>query len=89
MGSDNFTGGERLLFAITDDDVETFMKLKVPVEELPYLRFDTDMNILNFAIDMERTNIVMHLAAITSDRPDIQQDLVSHKHGHCLVSAVH
>ena len=70
--TENFTGGERLIFAITDDDVETFIKLKVPIEELKFLRFDTDLNILNFAIDQERPNIVKHLAAITSDHPALQ-----------------
>ena len=32
--SENFTGRERLIFAITDDDVETFIKLQVPIEEI-------------------------------------------------------
>ena len=89
MGSENFTGGERLIFAISDDDVEMFNKLKVPVDELAYLRFDTNLNILNFAIEQERINIMKHLAVITADRPDIQQALVTHKYGHCSVQAVH
>ena len=72
MASHNFSGGERIIFAITDDDVETFSSLKVPIDELQYLRFDTDLNILNFAIDQERINIVKYLAKITADRADIQ-----------------
>ena len=42
------------------------------MEELSKLKFDNDLNILNFAIDQERVNIVKHLATITADRPTIQ-----------------
>ena len=89
IASENFTGGERLIFAITDDDVATFEQLKVPLDELAFLRFDTDLNILNFAIDQDRPNIVKHLAAITADDPALQKELTSHKFGNCLVQAVH
>ena len=45
---------DRLIYAIRDDDVETFKKLGVPFEEYINLSFDHGMNILNFAIDQER-----------------------------------
>lgn len=71
MGSDNFTTEERMIFAITDDDVDTFSKLSISLDDLANLRFDTDLNVLNFAIDQERVSIVKYLALITAERPDI------------------
>lgn len=83
MGSDNFTLNERLIFAITDDDVETFKRLAVSVDDLPNMRFDTDLNILNFAIDQERVKIVKHLAEITANRQDIREQLYTYRYGQC------
>ena len=51
--------------AITDDDVTAFNKQNFSVDELVNMRFDKMMNILNFAIDQERVNIVDHLAKLT------------------------
>ena len=51
MGSSNFSPSERLILAITDDDVASFEDQKFSVDELVNMRFDRMMNILNFAID--------------------------------------
>ena len=71
MATSNFSPSERLIFAVTDDDVQTFTSLGLTLEEIINLRFDRMMNILNFAIDQERESIVKHLAQITVDRPDL------------------
>ena len=64
MESSNFSPSERLVLAITDDDVTAFKKQNFSVDELVNMRFDKMMNILNFAIDQERVNIVDHLAKL-------------------------
>ena len=71
MATSNFSPKERLIFAITDDDVETFKKHRLSLDDIINLRFEQMMNILNFAIDQERVGIVAHLVEITKDRPDL------------------
>ena len=51
MATQNFSSQERLIFAITDDDVSTFDKLEIPLVELVMMRFEGGTNILNFAIE--------------------------------------
>lgn len=58
----HFSNFERLIFAITDDDVATIDRLGIPLEDLARFEFDNNANILNFAIEHERVNIVLHLA---------------------------
>ena len=53
------------------------------------MRFDRMMNILNFAIDQVRINIVDHLAKITKDRKDLQEHLIDYKFGQKPCSAIH
>ena len=81
MATSNFSPSERLILAITDDDVAAFRQQNFALEEIAHMRFERMMNILNFAIDQERVNIVDHLARITKDTPDLQQHLVNYKFG--------
>lgn len=54
------------MFAITDDDVATFDRLNIRLDNLANLEFEGGSNVLNFAIENERSNIVQHLAALTA-----------------------
>ena len=89
MATSNFSPSERLILAITDDDVAAFRQQNFALEEIAHMRFERMMNILNFAIDQERVNIVAHLARITKDTPDLQQHLVNYKFGQNQHSAIH
>ena len=53
------------------------------------MRFDKMMNILNFAVDQERVNIVDHLAKLTQGRDDLKKELVDYKFGQNQNSAIH
>ena len=59
--------------------METFKKLGVPFEEYMNLSFDHGMNILNFAIDQERMEIINYLAIITADNPELQKKLSANR----------
>ena len=72
---------DRLIYAISDDDVDTFKSLEVPFDEYINLEFDFGMNILNFAIDQERTSIIKFLASVTADKPEFQRKLSSNRFG--------
>lgn len=72
IATHHFTNLERLVFAITDDDVATIDRLAIPLEDLAKLEFENNANILNFAIEHERVNIVLHLAHMTRNRPEIR-----------------
>ena len=89
MDSSNFSPSERLVLAITDDDVAAFKQQNFSVEELVSMRFDKMMNILNFAVDQERVNIVDHLAKLTQGRDDLKKELVDYKFGQNQNSAIH
>jgi hypothetical protein len=79
IATQHFSNIERLMFAITDDDVATFDRLNLHLEDLANLEFDGGTNVLNFAIENERSNIVEHLAKLTAQRPDIRKKLLEHK----------
>ena len=49
------------------------------MDDLVKLEFENNANILNFAIEQERVNIVMHLAYMTRFRPEIRKKLLEHK----------
>lgn len=89
MATANFSPSERLILAITDDDVAAFRQQNFALDEIISMRFDRMMNILNFAIDQERVNIVAHLARATKDRPDLQEHLTNYKFGQNQNSAIH
>ena len=61
-----------MLFAIYDDDVGTFEKMGMSLEDLAKLELDDGANVLNLAIEQERLNIILHLAEITKSRPEIR-----------------
>ena len=79
IATHHFTNFERLVFAISDDDVATLDRLSIPLEDLVKLEFDNNANILNFAIEQERINIVIHLAYLTKNRPDIRKKMLEHR----------
>ena len=58
IGTQHFTHFERLIYAITDDDIATLDRLEIPIEDLVSLEFEGQANILNYAIEQERVNIV-------------------------------
>ena len=72
IATHHFSNLERLVFAITDDDVATIDRLAIPLEDLAKIEFENNANILNFAIEYERVNIVVHLANLTQHRPEIR-----------------
>ena len=80
---------DRLIYAIRDDDVETFKKLGVPFEEYINLSFDFGMNILNFAIDQERMSIINYLAIVTADNPELQKKLATNRFDKNEIQAIH
>ena len=87
--SANFENLQRLIFAIIDDDVESFDKLSIPIEKLPSLMFEQGLNILNLAIEHERVNMVLHLDSITKNHPKIREDLLKHKIRKDQITALH
>jgi len=89
IATQNFSNLERLMFAITDDDVATFDRLDIPLEDLANLEFEGGTNVLNFAIEQERANIVQHLADLTTNRPEIRKTLLEHRFRNDHVSAIH
>lgn len=46
-----FTNFERMLLAISDDDVATFDKLEIPIQDIVRFELDGGLNVLNFAIE--------------------------------------
>ena len=78
IGTHHFTSYERLIFAITDDDIVTFDRLQIPLEDLVVIEFECNMNVLNFAIEHERVAICEHLSALTEGRPDLRERLLTH-----------
>ena len=89
IATHHFTNFERLIFAITDDDVATIDRLGIPLEDLASFEFESNANILNFAIEQERINIVQHLAVLTKNRPDMRKKLLEHRFRSDEISAVH
>ena len=89
IATQNFSSLERLIFAITDDDVSTFDRLGIPLEDLANLEFEGGANVLNFAIENERIAIVQHLAVLTKERPMIRRSLLEHRFRMDQISAVH
>lgn len=51
IATHNFSNFERLIFAITDDDVATFDRLGMQIEDVANLEFDAGACVLNFAIE--------------------------------------
>ena len=89
IATHHFTNLERLMFAISDDDVSTIERLAIPLEDLVKLEFENNANILNFAIDQERVAIVVHLAYMTRHRPEIRRKLLEHRFRQDEICAVH
>lgn len=89
IATQNFNSLERLMFAITDDDVGTFDKIGIPLEDLSLLEFEGGANVLNFAIENERIAIVQHLAELTEERPEIRNRLLNHRFRQDRLAAVH
>lgn len=81
IATHHFSSFERLIFAITDDDVATFDRLGIPIEQVVNFEFDGGTNVLNFAIEQERINMVNHLAQLTKDKPSVRQRLIEHRFG--------
>ena len=71
----------RLIIAITDDDSAHFEKLNLTPEDLLSYRMEGEMNILNFAIDQERSSIIKFLASVTANKPEFQRKLSSNRFG--------
>ena len=89
IATHHFTNFERLIFAITDDDVFTIDRLGIPLEDLASFEFENNANILNFAIEHERVNIVLHLAKLTKDKPEIRKKLLEHPYRQDEILAIH
>lgn len=89
IATQNFSSIERLIFAITDDDTVTFDRLGVPLEDLANLEFEGGANVLNFAIEHERPNIMAHLAKLTEEKPIIRKKLLEHRFRQDQLAAVH
>ena len=53
------------------------------------MELEGGFNVLNFAIEQERVNIVKHLASLTADKPEQRQMLLGNKHGKDKICAVH
>ena len=53
--------------AVFDDNSDFFKVQAITYEKLMKLHFDMDMNILNFAIDMEKTEIITFIRDNTTD----------------------
>ncbi len=81
IATHNFSNFERLIFAITDDDVATFDRLGMQIEDVANLEFDAGACVLNFAIEQERIAMVYHLAHLTKNKPHIRAQLVEHRFG--------
>lgn len=56
---------------------------------LPTIQFEQGLNILNFAIENERINIVVHLDMITKGYPDVRRELIEHKFRKDQITALH
>ena len=89
IGTHHFTSYERLIIAVTDDDVVALERLAIPLEELSSMEFEGGHNILNFAIEQERVAIVKHLASATTYRPEIREKLLNHRYGKDKTQAIH
>lgn len=59
----------------------TFDRLGIPIEQVASFEFDGGTNVLNFAIEQERINMVNHLAQLTKDKPSVRQRLIEHRFG--------
>ena len=51
IATHHFNSYERLIIAISDDDVTTMDKMAIPLEDLARIEFDGGANVLNLAID--------------------------------------
>ena len=51
IATQHFTSFERLIFAITDDDVQTFDRLAIPIQDIVEFELEGGLNLLNFAIE--------------------------------------
>lgn len=71
-----FSSFERLILAITDDDVTTFDRLSIPIAEVVKIELDGGLNVLNLAVDQERLQIIRHLAKLTANAPELRNQLV-------------
>ena len=56
---------------------------------MPSINFEQGLNILNFAIENERINIVVHLDSITKAYPEIRRELIEHKFRKDQITALH
>jgi hypothetical protein len=74
---------------VTEDDLDAIQSLDIDIEMLLSVRFEKNMNILNFAIDNESVEIVCYLAELLKDRPEEKKFLVQHRFGNNSVQAVH
>ena len=67
------------MIAITDDDPVNFARQGFKPEELQSMYLEGDMNILNFAIDNERIEIIKYLATIAGKFPEFKRELINHR----------
>ena len=72
---------QRLLIAITDDDPKCMERLNFTPEEIINFRMEGEMNILNFAIDNERIEIIKFLASIGKKLPRFAEILLNYRFG--------
>ena len=70
MGTTFSCPNKRLIIAISDDDPKNFAKLNFSMEDLANVRIEDDMNILNFAIDNERVEIIKYLGQLAKEYPE-------------------
>ena len=89
IATQHFLSFERLILAITDDDVLTFSQLGLPLHEIVKFELEGGFNVLNLAIDQERISIVRHLAKITADDLELRDRLIEHRHGRDQICAIH
>ena len=67
----------------------TFEKLNITPEDLLSYRMEGEMNILNFAIDNERVEIIRYLAKLSKRFYEFGQELVNYRFGKDQTQAIH
>ena len=58
------TEEQKLLIAIAEDDRSKFQDVAFSLEQIVQMKFESEMNVLNLAIDSNSTQIVMYLGAV-------------------------
>ena len=88
-GAQSFTSNEQVVFAISDDDLETFEGFDLSVDIIRDARFAQGMNILNLIVDQESVEIAKYLAEMLKDEPAVKLSLVDHSYGNNKIRAIH